>query len=72
MHGTNFIPPSPRINMIQFNALHSNEPTDTPIEWNIQPPAVYIKSQTSSPKIIPVISSKMGKPKHHHYQYNDD
>ena len=71
MHGTNFIPPSPRINMIQFNALHNNEPTDTPRECNIQPPAVYIKSQTSSPKIIPVISSIMGR-LNHHYIGNDD
>ena len=71
IRGPRFLPPSLWKKMDQFNTLHVEEPNEPTRECNIQPPAVYIKSQTSSPKIIPVISSKMGR-LNHHYIGNDD
>ena len=60
----NFLPPSLRRKMNQFNSLHGDEPTDPPIECNIQPPPDHFKYRTSPPKTIPVVSSIMGRLNH--------
>ena len=51
--------------MNQFNALHGDEKTETPKEWNIQPASDHFKSRTSPPKTRPVVSSIMGRLNHH-------
>ena len=51
--------------MDQFNAIHGNERTNAPREWNIQPPAVHFKSRTSPTKTCPVISDITSRISHH-------
>ena len=46
--------------MNQFNNICGDETTDTPIEWNSQPPAVHFKYQTYPPKTSPVVLAIMG------------
>ena len=60
IRGPKFLPPSLRININQFNALHGEEPNEPPIEWNSQPPAARFKSRTSTPNTSPVVSAIMG------------
>ena len=50
--------------MNQLNALHGDEPNDTPIEWNTQPPASHLKYRTYPPKTSPVVSAIMGRLNH--------
>ena len=69
--GPNFLPPSLIRKMNQFNALHGDEPTDPPREFNSQPPAAHFKYRTSPPKTSPVISDIMGR-LNHHAIYNGD
>ena len=57
--------------MNQFNAIHGDEPKDTPVEWNIQPPSYHFKSRTSTSRTNPVISAILGK-LNHHAIYNSD
>ena len=47
--------------MNQFKSLHGDKPTDPPIEWESQPPAVQFKYRTSPPKTIPVVSGIIGR-----------
>ena len=47
--------------MNQFNALHVDETTDPPTEWNRQPPVAHFKPIISPPKISPVVSAIMGR-----------
>ena len=51
--------------MNQYYALHSDETTEPPTEWNIQPSAVHFKSQISPPKTSPVVLAIMGILNHH-------
>ena len=37
--------------MNQFNALHGDNPTEPPQEWNNQPPAAHFKYIASAPKL---------------------
>ena len=60
IHCPNFLRPSLRINMDQFNALHGDEPNETPRECNIQPPESYFRSRTSPLNTSPVVSSIIG------------
>ena len=50
--------------MNQFNALRGYEPTESPIEWKIQPSTGNFKSRTSTTKTSPVVSSVMGSLNH--------
>ena len=50
--------------MNQFNVLHGDEPTDPPRYYNIQPPAAHLKSRTSLPKTIPLVSAIRGRLNH--------
>ena len=45
--GQKFLSPNLSRKMNQFNALHGDEPKETSIEWNSQPPAAHLKSRTS-------------------------
>ena len=51
--------------MNQFNTLHGYEPTDTPRDWNSQPPSDHFKSRTSPPKTTPVVSDIMVRLNNH-------
>ena len=51
--------------MNQLNDLHGEEPTDSPIELNSQPPEYHFKSMTSPTKTIPVVSTIMWRLNHH-------
>ena len=64
IRGPNFLPPSLRINIKQFNALHGDKPTDKPREWNRQLIAVHFKYHTSPLKTSPVFSVIMGRLNH--------
>ena len=57
--------------MNQFNALHGDEPTEPPREWNCQPPAAHFKSRTSPTKTSPLVSAIMGRLNHNTVD-NDD
>ena len=46
--------------MNDFNALHGDEPVESPRECNSQPPAAHFKSSTSPFKTNPVVSAIMG------------
>ena len=48
--------PSLRISMNQFNALHGDEPIESPREWNSQPLSANVKYRTSPPKTSTVVS----------------
>ena len=65
IRGPKFLPPSLRININQFNAIHGDEPKEPPREWNSQPTAAYFKSRTSPSRTNPVISAITGKINHH-------
>ena len=65
IRGPKFLPPSLRIMMNQFNALHGDEPKEPPREWNIQPMAAHFKSRSSPSRTNPVVSAIMGKLNHH-------
>ena len=69
--GPKFLPPSLMINMNQFNAPNGEEPNETPIEWNGQPPAAHFKYRTSPPKTSPVVSAIMGRLDHNSINYGD-
>ena len=47
--------------MNQYNTLRGDEPTETPINWNRQPPAAHFKSSTSPTKTIPVVLTIIGR-----------
>ena len=66
-------PPQPSLirSINQFNALHGDEPIDSPIEWNSQPPAANVKYRTSPPKTSPVVSVIMGRLNHHAIDNSD-
>ena len=51
-------------NINQFNLLHGDEQSETPIEWNIQPLSVSFKSLGPHPKTSPVVSAIMVIPNH--------
>ena len=57
--------------MNQFNALHRDEPTYPPREWNSQPPEVHFNFRTSPPKPSPVVSYIMER-LNRHYGDNGD
>ena len=57
--------------MKKFNTLHGDEPTDTPIEWNSQPPSVHFKYRNSTPKTISVVSAIMWRLNHHDVDNGD-
>ena len=71
IRGKKFLPPSLRINMNNFNALHGDEPNEPPRECYIQPPAAHFKSTTSPSRTNPVISAIMGKLNHHAIDNSD-
>ena len=71
IRGPKFLPPSLRRKMNQFNALHGDEPKETPREWNSQPPATHFKPRSSPSRTNPVVSAIMGK-LNHHAIYNGD
>ena len=50
--------------MNQLNTLHSNEPTEPPIDWNIQTLEVHLKSRTSPHKTIPMVLDIIGMLNH--------
>ena len=60
-----FLPTSLRRKMNQFNALHGDEPNETPREWNSQNTTSHFKSRTYPSKTNPVISDIMGIINHH-------
>ena len=45
--------------MNQFTALHVDEPTEPPREWNIQPLEDQFKSRAYPSKTSPVVSTSM-------------
>ena len=49
--GRRFLPLIIRRKMNQFNALHGDNPTEPPQEWNNQPPAAHFKYIASAPKL---------------------
>ena len=51
--------------MNKLNALHGDEPSKPPIEWNNQPTEVHIKSRTSLPNTSPVVSDIIGRLDNH-------
>ena len=57
--------------MNQFNAINGDELTETPIEWNIQPPELYFNSQNCPPKTNPVVLAIMGVLDHHFIDNGD-
>ena len=59
------------IKLNQFNSLRSNESTETPREWNIQPPAAHLKSRTSPPKTSTEVSPIIGILNHHNIDNGD-
>ena len=63
--GPNFLPPSLRRNMNQFNTLYSNESNDPLLECNSQPPEYHFKSRDSPSKTSPVVSAVLGVINHH-------
>ena len=63
--GHKSIPSSLRRNTNKLNALHGDEPTDAPREWNIQPTEAHFKYRTSPPKTSPVVSDITGRLYHH-------
>ena len=65
IRGPKFLRPSLRRKMNQFNALHSDEPKESPREWNSQPPASHFKSRSSPSRTNAVVSAVMGKLNHH-------
>ena len=65
IRGTNFLPPSLRINMNQSNALHGDQLNESPKEWGSQPPAANFKFSTSPSNTIPVVSAIMGRLNRH-------
>ena len=50
--------------MNQFNALHGEETTEPPREWNIQPPADHFRPSSSPPKTSTMVSAIMGRLDH--------
>ena len=71
IHGPKVLPPSLRRNINKFNALHVDEPTEPPIEWNSQPPEAHFKSRVSPNKTSLVVSDIMGRLNHRAID-NDD
>ena len=65
IRGPKFLPPSLRIKINRFNALHGEKTNEPPIGWNIKPPADHFKFRTSPPKTSPVVSAIMGRLNHH-------
>ena len=65
IRGHKFLPTSLRRNINNFNALHGEEPNETPREWNSQLTEAHFKSITSTPKTIPMVSAIMGILNHH-------
>ena len=63
--GPNFLPPSLRRNMNQFNAFHSDRKTDPPREWDSQPPEAHFKYGNSPTKTSHVVSSIMERLNNH-------
>ena len=63
--GPNFLPPSLRRNMNQFNTLYGNESNDPLLECNSQPPEYQFKYRTPNTKTIPVILAITGRLNHH-------
>ena len=57
--------------MNHINALHVNEPNETPREWNIQPLSVHFKFRTSPSKTTPVVLTIMGRLSHHSIDNGD-
>ena len=57
--------------MNKFNALHGEEPDDTPRERNSQPPADHFKPRTYPTKTSPVVSSIMGRLNNHSIDNGD-
>ena len=51
--------------MNKLNTIHGNEPKETPIECNIQPPAAHFKSRTSPSRTNLVVLAILGKLNHH-------
>ena len=71
IHEPKFFPQSLRRNRNKFNALHGEEPTDTPREQNSQPTVDHFKSRNSPPKTSPVVSYMMGRLNHHDIDNGD-
>ena len=65
IRGPKFLPPIIRRNINQFNAVHGDEPNESPRKWNNQTPEAHFKSSTSPPNTIPVVSGIMGILNHH-------
>ena len=59
--GPKFLPPSLRININQFNALHGDKKNEPPRECNIQTPSAHFKCRTSPTNTIHVVSAIMGR-----------
>ena len=59
--GPKFLPPNLRRKMNQFNALHGDEPNETPRKWNSQPPEAHFKYRYSPSRTNPLILAIMGK-----------
>ena len=57
--------------MNQFNSLHGDESTQTPLEWNIQPPKANFKSNTSPTQTSPAVSA-ITRRLNHRVIYNDN
>ena len=71
IRGPKLLPPSLRIKMNQFNALHGDEQKEPPREWNSQPPAAHFKSKSSPSRTNPLVSAIMGKLNHHSIDNGD-
>ena len=64
IRGPKILPPSISRNMNQLNALHGDEPKETPREWNSQPLTAHFKSRTSPSRTNHLISAIIGKLNH--------
>ena len=71
IRGPKFLPTIIRRNINQFNALHGDEPKQSPREWNSQPPEAHLKSRSSPSRTSPVVSDIMGKLNHCAIDYCD-
>ena len=69
--GPYFLPPIFRINMNQFNIIHSDETTEKTREWNRQPPPFHFKYRYCHTKTSPVAMAILGILNHHAVD-NDD
>ena len=65
IRGTKSLPPSLRIKMNKFNAVHGDKPKESPREWNCKPLTDNFNYRTSTSRTHPVMSAIRGELNHH-------